>query len=52
MGDYHDLYLRTDVLILADVFEIFRKTCMEYYNLDPVHYFSSLGFSWDVNLGN
>ena len=50
MGDFHDLYLRTDVLILADVFENFRKTCMEYYNLDPVHYFSSPGFSWDAML--
>ena len=50
MGDYHALYLRTDVLILADVFENFRKTCMEYYNLDPVHYFSSPVFSWDAML--
>ena len=50
IGDYHGFYLRTDVLILADVFENFRKTCMEYYNLDPVHYFSSPGFSWDAML--
>ena len=45
LGDYHNLYLKSDVLILADVFETFRKTCKEYYNLDPVHYFGSLGFS-------
>ena len=38
--DYHDLYLKSDVLILADVFENFRKTGKEYYNLDPAHYFS------------
>ena len=50
IGDYHDVYLRTDVLILANVFENFRKACMEYYNLDPVHYFSSPGFSWDAML--
>ena len=34
MGDYHDLY-RSDVLLLADVFENFRKTCKEHYKLDP-----------------
>ena len=45
MADYHDLYLKTDVLILADVFETFRNTCREYYNLDSVHYFSSPGFA-------
>ena len=37
MGDYHDLYLKSDVLILANVFENFRKTGKEYYNLDPAH---------------
>ena len=40
MGDYYDLYLKSDVLILADVFENFRKTNKQYYNLDPVHYSS------------
>ena len=50
MGDYHDLYLKTDVLLLADVFENFRKTCLEYYNLDPCHYFTSPGLSWDAML--
>ena len=47
MGDYHDLYLQFDVLILAEVFEKFRKTSKEYYNLDPAHYFSCPGFAWD-----
>ena len=43
MGDYHDLYLNTDVLLLADVFEIFISMWLEYYGLDPCHYFSSPG---------
>ena len=42
MGDYHDLYLKTDV------FEKFIKTCLDYYGLDPCHYFSSPGLSWDA----
>ena len=46
MGDYHDLYLKTDVLLLADVFEKFITTCLDYYGLDPCHYLSSLGLSW------
>ena len=50
MGDYHDLYLKTDVLFLADVFEKFINTCLEYYGLDPCHYFSSPGLSWDAML--
>ena len=50
MGDYHDLYLTTDVLLLADVFEKFINTCLEYYELDPCHYFSSPGLSWDAML--
>ena len=50
LGEYHDLYLKTDVLLLADVFEKFIKTCLEYYKLDPCHYFSSPGLSWDAML--
>ena len=42
-GDYHDLYLKTDVLLLADAFEKFINTCLDYYGLDPYHYFSSPG---------
>jgi len=42
--DYHMAYLKTDVLLLADVFENFRKTCFEYYGLDPANYISSLGW--------
>ena len=50
MGEYHDLYLKSDVLLLADVFENFRKTCLQYYKLDPCHYFTSPGLSWDAML--
>ena len=49
-GEYHDLYLKRDALLLADVFESFRKTCLQYYKLDPCHYFMSLGLSWDAML--
>ena len=48
--DYHDLYLKSDVLLLADVFENFRSTCLKHYNLDPAHYFTSPGLSWDACL--
>ena len=50
MGEYHDLYLKTDVLLLADVFEEFRKICMENYSLDPAWYYTSPGLSWDALL--
>ena len=43
MGDYHDIYLKTDVLLLADVFETFTNTCLDYYGVDPCHYISSPG---------
>ena len=48
--DYHDLYLKSDVLLLADVFENFRKTCLYHYNLDPAHYYTSPGLAWDACL--
>ena len=48
--DYHDLYLKSDVLLLADVFENFRKTCLQHYNLDPAHYYTSPGLAWDACL--
>ena len=50
LGDYHDLYLRTDVLLLADVFENFRRMCLHQYKLDPAHYYTSPGLSWDALL--
>ena len=50
MGEFHDLYLGSDVLLLADVFKSFRKTCLQYYKLDPCHYFTSPGLSWNAML--
>ena len=46
LGEYHDLYLLTDVDRLCDVFEQFRNVCMEMYSLDLCHFFSSQGLSW------
>ena len=50
MGDYHNHYLKKDVLLLADVFEKFIDTCLKFYGLDPCHYFGSPGLSWDAML--
>ena len=50
MRKYHDLYLKTDVLLLADVFEEFRKVCMKNYRFDPAWYYTSPGLSWDTML--
>ena len=46
LGEYHDLYLKSDVLLLADVFEEFRNICLENYSQDPAWYYTSLGLSW------
>ena len=50
MSDYYDYYLKKDVLLLADVFEKFIGTFLKYYGVDPCHYFSSPGLSWDAML--
>ena len=51
MGDHHDQYLKKkDVLLLADVFEKFISMCIKNKELDPCHYFSSPGLSWDAML--
>ena len=50
LQDYHDLYNVTDVLLLADVFENFRKICLNNYKLDPAHYFTAPGLAWDACL--
>ena len=50
MGDYHDLYLDTDVLLLAGVFETFRKTCKWQYGLDPAHHYTNPGLSCEAFL--
>ena len=50
LGDNSNLYCRTDVLLLADVFETFRRTCQKQYGLDPAQYYTSPGLSWDALL--
>ena len=50
MGDYHNHYLKKDVLLSTDVFEKFIATCLKLYWLDPCHYFSSPKLSWDAML--
>ena len=50
MGGYHNHYLKKDVLLLADVFEKFIDAGLKFYKLDPFHYFSSPGLSWDPML--
>ena len=48
--DYLDLYVRMDTCLLADVFENFQGTCSKQYGLDPAHYFTGPGLSWDALL--
>ena len=50
MRGYHDLYLESDVLLLADVFENFRNVCLKNYKLDPAWYYTSPGIAWDAAL--
>ena len=50
VGDYHDYYLKNDVMLLADAFEKLIDTCLKFYKLDTCHYFSSSGSSWDAIL--
>ena len=50
MKEYHDLYLKCDVILLADVFETFRDVCLKNYRLDPCWYYTAPGLSWDAML--
>ena len=50
MGEYHDLYLQLAVLLLADVMNKFRQTCVEHYKLHPSHFRRYQTFSWNVML--
>ena len=46
LGEYHDLYVQSDTLLLADVFENFRGVCIKVYGLDPVYFLSATGLAW------
>ena len=50
LGDYHDLYVQSDTLLLADVFENFRNKCIEIYEFDPAHFLSAPGLAWQACL--
>ena len=45
LGDYHDLYVQSDTLLLTDVFQDFRAMCIEIYELDPAHVLSAPGLA-------
>ena len=50
LGEYHDLYVQSDTLLLADVFENFRNTCIKVYELDPAYFLSLPGLAWQAYL--
>ena len=50
LGDYYDIFLRTDVFLLADIFQKFRGVCMQVNKLDPAHFYSAPNLSWDAML--
>ena len=50
LGEYHDLYVQSNTLLLADVFENFRNKCIKIYELDPAHFLSAPGLAWQAHL--
>ena len=50
LGEYHDLYLKTDVILPANVFEAFRELCLKNYGLDPAHFYTAPGLAWKACL--
>ena len=50
LGEYHDLYVQSDIALLTDIFENFRNKCLEIYELDPAYFLSAPGLSWQACL--
>ena len=50
LGEYHDLYVQSDTLLLADIFENFRNMCLNIYELDPAYFVSAPGLAWEACL--
>ena len=50
LGDYHDLYVQSDTLLHADIFENYRNKCIETYELDPAYFLSVPGLTWQACL--
>ena len=50
LGEYHDLYLRMDIIMFTNVFEAFRKVCLDNYGLDPAHFYTTPGLVWKACL--
>ena len=50
LGEYHDLYVQTDTILLAEIYENFRNKCIEIYRLDPAHFLSAPGLAWQACL--
>ena len=50
MGEYHDLYIKIDTLLLVDVFENFRNKCIKTYEFDPLHFISAPGLAWKTGV--
>ena len=50
LGEYHDLYLHMNVILLANIFKAFRKVCLDNYGLDPAHFYTAPGLAWKACL--